>query len=276
MGAVPKCFAGCSFPAVLSALGLTTNDTLVEKRASERVASTIEAVYQYEDAGGRVVAEKVRVRPKSFKWRRPSGRYGLGGIELPIFNQPSLVDARQVYLVEGEKAVRRLAELKLSATCPPAGASSWRTAWSSQLWRLGAVEVVILADNDRAGGKQAQRMATALFGYSEVPMLTADAEEPWRSWTMAESGDPELASLNVKLVMLPGLPPGGDVVDWLDAGHTRDELLSIAAATPFWTRDFRARQREARRRAQTRDRVRRLRERRADGARRVQVCAVTL
>lgn len=32
---------------------------------------------------------------------------------------------------------------------------------------------------------------------------------------------------------LPGLPPKGDVSDWLEAGHTREELAAIVQATPI-------------------------------------------
>jgi RecA-family ATPase len=37
----------------------------------------------------------------------------------------------------------------------------------------------------------------------------------------------------VKIVRLPGLPPKGDVSDWLDAGHTKEELATIVQATPI-------------------------------------------
>ena len=33
------------------------------------------------------------------------------------------------------------------------------------------------------------------------------------------------AGLKVKVVELPDLPEKGDVSDWLDAGHTKDELV---------------------------------------------------
>jgi hypothetical protein len=35
----------------------------------------------------------------------------------------------------------------------------------------------------------------------------------------------------IKIVELPGLPEKGDITDWLDAGHTREELLELVAAT---------------------------------------------
>ena len=39
----------------------------------------------------------------------------------------------------------------------------------------------------------------------------------------------------VTLVALPGLPPKGDVSDWLDRGGTVDQLEALVEAAPFWT-----------------------------------------
>jgi hypothetical protein len=39
---------------------------------------------------------------------------------------------------------------------------------------------------------------------------------------------------SVKVVQLPGLPEKGDISDWLDQGHTLDELWSIVLAAPEW------------------------------------------
>ena len=36
----------------------------------------------------------------------------------------------------------------------------------------------------------------------------------------------------VKIVELPGLEPGGDLTDWLDAGHTKEELIELVSASP--------------------------------------------
>ena len=41
-----------------------------------------------------------------------------------------------------------------------------------------------------------------------------------------------MRSPEVKILELPGLPPKGDVTDWLNAGHTVEELLTLADQTP--------------------------------------------
>ncbi|MCX7428871.1 MAG: hypothetical protein NTW96_25000, partial [Planctomycetia bacterium] len=61
-------------------------------------------------------------------------------------------------------------------------------------------------DNDDAGRKHGQQVARSLQGLAT----------------------------SVKVVALPGLPPKGDVSDWLDDGHTIDELMGIVAAMAEW------------------------------------------
>jgi hypothetical protein len=43
------------------------------------------------------------------------------------------------------------------------------------------------------------------------------------------------AGIRAQIVRLPGLPPKGDVSDWLDAGHTKEELLAECLAAPVST-----------------------------------------
>jgi hypothetical protein len=245
-------------------LGISPGELLAVRTTGTALKPRTVAEYSYETVLGTVLAVKVRREPKSFRWRLPSGAYRLAGVTLPIFNQPALVDMRRVFVTEGEKGVQRLARLNLPATCPPAGASCWKPEWTSQVWRLGALEAIILADHDAAGEHHAEAVATALHGYTEVPTLPDDAEAPWASWPMAEVDDADLAPLRVKVVRLPNLPPSGDVVDWLDGGHSRADLLALVNSTPFWTPDLRASQRMDRRRDLTRNRMRRLRARRAE------------
>src|SRR5262249_4521189 len=38
----------------------------------------------------------------------------------------------------------------------------------------------------------------------------------------------------VRVLLLPGLKPKGDVINWLDAGGTKEELLRLAGETPIW------------------------------------------
>jgi hypothetical protein len=213
---------------------------------------------------GEIVAEKVRFFPKAFRWRIPDAgarsgwRWSLGGFEVGLYNLPALTETRQVLVVEGEKAVDRLRAVGVAATCPPTGASRWLPQWSVDLWRLGCDEIVVLPDADQAGKRHAERVAATSYG---ILALTTQAVGDFPDWPSARPGDPEVAPLRVKVLPLPELPPNGDVVDWLEAGHDSSELRELIAAAPLWTPDGVEREREARRRRNGRERQRRFRDR---------------
>ena len=69
-----------------------------------------------------------------------------------------------------------------------------------------ARNVAILPDNDEPGRKHAEQVANALHGIAA----------------------------SVKIVEPPGLPPKGDVSDWLDAGGSAEALLAMVAEAPEW------------------------------------------
>ena len=203
-------------------------------------STEIEAVYDYHSRDGALVAQKVGNPPKSFRWRRPDPGapdgwcWGLQDATPGLYREPQLAGAPVVFLVEGEKAADVLTRTALVATCPSEGASSWKPEWSQDLWSLGCRGLVILADHDRASKRHAERVAAAMHALK--------CEEP----------------VAVKIVLLPGLAPGADVVDWLEAGHSRNDLLTVVADTPVWAPG-------ATEREQTRERVRRHRARTRPG-----------
>jgi putative DNA primase/helicase len=101
--------------------------------------------------------------------------------------------------VEGEKDANALAERGLAATTCPWGAGSWRDEYAQQLRDAGAAHVIVLPDNDDVGHEFARAVEKSCVS----------------------------VGLTVKIIDLPGLPPKGDVSDWLAAGHGRDELLEL-------------------------------------------------
>ena len=209
--------------------------------------TAIEAVYDYHSRDGTLVAQKVGNPPKSFRWRRPDPDarggwcWGLQDVTPGLYREPQLAGARVVFLVEGEHAADVLTRIGLVATCPSAGASSWKPEWSQDLWSLGCRELVILADHDRAGKRHAEGVAAAMYALK--------CEEP----------------VAAKVVLLPGLAPGADIVDWLEAGHSRDDLLAVVADTPVWAPGAAERHRAQICREKTRERVRRHRARMCTG-----------
>ena len=107
-------------------------------------------------------------------------------------------------MAEGEKDCNRLWSLGLPATCNVGGAGKWTTGDTGQLIEVGVTDVVI------------------------CPTTTPpDSNTPAHVETTCRA-----AGLSVRVVALPGLPPKGDVSHWLDAGHTKDDLLALVEAQP--------------------------------------------
>jgi RecA-family ATPase len=106
-----------------------------------------------------------------------------------------------VFVCEGEKDVDRLALLGLLSTT--VAGQNWSKHAANALRDRN---VFILEDNDADGRINAQASAEMLQGVAK----------------------------SIRIVSLPGLPPEGDVSDWLEAGHTRDELVAFANETPSW------------------------------------------
>jgi AAA domain len=171
-------------------------------------APRVVATYPYIDADGVVLFDVVRYVPKAFRQRRPlkGGGYtwSLGDVKPILYRLLELLafpDAT-VFLVEGEKDADRVASLDLVATT-----ISGSTTWTPELAEpLRGRDIIVLADNDEPGAKKAGEAAQALHGIAAT----------------------------LRLVLLPGLPDKADVSDWLDAGHSREELEAVCLDAPLW------------------------------------------
>jgi putative DNA primase/helicase len=163
--------------------------------------------YDYVGPDGKLVFQVTRWEPKNFTQRRPDENGGwipsVKGIELVPYRLPGIIKAKSVFIVEGEKDAEALAALGLAATCNAQGAGKWRPEYNRH---FAGKRVCILPDNDAPGRKHAYDVARQLHGLAEV----------------------------VKVLELPGLPPKGDVSDWLAAGGERESLLEMVKAAPAW------------------------------------------
>jgi hypothetical protein len=189
------CQRGCTQAAILTAMGWPTDALRPQRR---RVASHI-----YRDAAGR---ELMRVERYDTPLRRRSKAFqvrwavGVTPGPLPLYRWPELLaaDPRDpVFLVEGEACVEAICALDLVATTSAGGAYRWDDRYAED---LRGRAVVILPDHDDAGERYAADAARALAG----------------------------VAASVRVVRLPGLPPKGDVVQYLRQGHGRDALLAYA------------------------------------------------
>jgi hypothetical protein len=177
-------------------------DTENEHQRERRIVTT----YPYRDEHGTLLYEVVRFDPKDFQQRKPDGNGGwtwkLNGVRRVLYKLPEILDQPTVYLVEGEKDCDRLWSIGLPATTCPQGAGKWLPEYNQS---LASKKVVILPDNDEVGEQHAQQIGRSLLPLAEA----------------------------IKIARLPELPEKGDVSDWLDQGHTKEELGAIVKATPI-------------------------------------------
>jgi DNA polymerase bacteriophage-type len=171
-----------------------------------------EFIYRTIDGAPYLRVDKMR-RPDGKKYFPPyhleTGRWILNppsGPHIP-YRLPELAGAKpsdDVYVCSGEKDADTLAALGLIATTNPGG--EIKGAWTSDLnaWFVGKRRVFICEDNDDTGRKHTREVAAALA--SIVP--------------------------DIRVIAFPELPEHGDVTDWINQGHTKEEFLARAKAAP--------------------------------------------
>ena len=181
------------------------------------------ASYGYADLAGTHLYQVQRIDngdgTKSFRQRRADGHGGwldgtgtMHGVGRVLYRWPDLRGHQTVYVGEGEKCVEELWSHGIPATTNAGGAGKWKTGpfheghpYAEQLTMVGVQKVVILLDNDDPGRRHAEDVARACRG----------------------------VGLGAKVVELPGLPPKGDVVDYLK-DHAKEDLFKAVKSAPSW------------------------------------------
>jgi putative DNA primase/helicase len=199
-----------------SAKTFTTMQEAVDAAGKLIANGTLANIWHYEDAQGNDVMAVARFDTPDGKEFRPAHlkkdvwRVGDPSGPLPLYRLPRLVASTGiVYLAEGEKAADGGESVGLMTTTSAHGAESAdKTDWSP----LAGREVVILLDNDPAGAKYGRAVARKLLMQDTAAVI--------------------------RLVLLPNLPPGGDIVefllanDHLDPESQRATIEKIARETP--------------------------------------------
>jgi hypothetical protein len=197
-----RCFAGCrdrDVVARLEELGLWPRR---------------ETRYEVRDADGAPVAVHVWVdtpEGKRLWWELPDGTRGLGGrptATLPLYGVHRLGDAREVVVVEGEKATDALLGLGLPAVGTVCGAAT--VPHPEVLRPLAGRRVFLWPDNDAPGrthmGELVRRLAA-------------------------------LGCADLRVIDWPEAPPRGDAADFVARGGTAEDVRQLLKEAPHWRGD---------------------------------------
>jgi putative DNA primase/helicase len=213
--ALVHCHAGCSFAAIIDALGLKTED--LNGGNGHHAGRRIVATYPYRNEAGVLLFEVVRFdEPKGFRQRRPDGNGGhvwsMQGVRRVLFRLPEIIEAIKVgssiFVAEGEKDVETIIAWGLDATTNAGGAGKWKADYSET---LRGAHVVIIPDNDEPGRKHGQHVADSLSGIAgSIRVVTLPAGKDVSEWRDQHGGTRELL---LELVDTAGDSPATEVRD---------------------------------------------------------------
>lgn len=183
-----------------------------QEAARPMIADTVKrevACYPYHAANGDLLFEVVRFdeyepdgspvikadgkQAKTFMPRQPGGQFGYPPGPRPLYRLPEIERSREIVLVEGEKAADALHRFGWVATSAPGGSSTKLEAID---WRpLAGKSITLWPDNDEAGRKFMDRVATQLASIGctvRRVVLPYDAPEKWDA---ADAGEEEIHAL---------------------------------------------------------------------------------
>ena len=109
-----------------------------------------------------------------------------------------------IFLLERQKDVDALRNIKLVATCDPERAGNEFTE------SLRNADVVIICGSNQAGRDHAEQVAGALHGIAKC-VRVLDLGKVW-----------------------PACPQGGGISDWIEGGGTAKQLSAIVKQLPYW------------------------------------------
>jgi Protein of unknown function (DUF3631)/CHC2 zinc finger len=175
------------------------------------IAFVVERV-EYQKADGSFVTKDGK-RKKTFRQKRPNPDnpvkwiWNVNGAPIIPYRLPGLLQAiannRWIVVTEGERCADALWGLDIPATTNAGGAGKWKAELNP--FFTGA-DLILIPDNDDAGHKHVQEVGAALNGVAS----------------------------RIRVLVLPGAPAKGDVIDWLAAGGTREAVDQLVDQAPDW------------------------------------------
>jgi KaiC/GvpD/RAD55 family RecA-like ATPase len=161
-------------------------------------------VYPYYQHDQLVFAKWRTLPPFEKDFRSVTGR------DTPLFNDNAIVkDMEELWIVEGEADAISLYNIGITNVVGVPGAGMKKAPWITKLDNAKPKKMYLLYDNDTAGQDGAREFAIR-FGIDRFNNIVL----------------PQFQTANGK--------EGKDITEWLKAGHTLDELRTLAAAAhPF-------------------------------------------
>src|SRR5215469_4020584 len=158
--------------------------------ASQFAAKQIVCTYDYVDAAGKLLFQKIRLDPKDFRIRTPVGEkgyvYGSPDKLRPLYGLPGVITSNVCLIAEGEKDADTLNGIrewsagqmgKVYATTPGA-ADSWAPHHAPF---MAGKKVVIFEDNDEKGRHFSKRVCESVFPYAYSIRIVRFEEMPEKS-----------------------------------------------------------------------------------------------
>jgi hypothetical protein len=218
-----QCRAFCSYEQILQAAHLTKRQTYYQDGLTRVTMTAPEHVFDYRNEHGDLlyqvrrypdIVEEGGKRRKDIRQYRPvAGGWAanLEGVRPVPYRLPQLAEAprgKGVVIAEGELKVHAFEALGFVATCNSGGAGKWQASFAGYF--VGR-RVAIFPDNDGPGLLHACQVGMSL----------------------------EKVAREIAIVRLPGLPPKGDIIDWLKANPgtkdaSRAKLLAFIRNAPKW------------------------------------------
>jgi len=206
---VCQCFAGCDYEQIVDEL--KAKDAWPEHKNNDSCNSQKSIEYHYRNEDGSIAytvhKKKLKDGSKKFyvyckgQWKHPPKE------EKIIYNSPgvkeALQDGKRIFFCEGEKDAETLISKGLAATAHLGGANAFIEQYLEPLTE--AVELIILADNDKAGKAWAKKLLNAA----------------------SKKG------IRVKLLTPYKEIKGGDVTDYFENGGNPEGLLEMLQEANF-------------------------------------------
>lgn len=227
-----NCHAGCENRDIIESIGLKLCDLFKKNWNKEEKSQSNEKIYSedwivknssayyfYDNCHGNRHILKTRYIDKNsgeeikgcfWSYTGEGWKRGLNGSRPVLYKLPDLLkgikDNRKIFIVEGEKDADTLIKMGFVATT--SGASeSWKTEFT-EYFKNYKGEIINIPDQDKAGYKYRD---SVISSFQEI--------------------------VKIKIINLPGLiyqeKHGEDITDWINKGHTAEELKELVVKTPL-------------------------------------------